>query len=206
VLLPMPFFFRYQQQDLAAYAASIARRLQGPCLLYDLPEFTNPLAPETVIDLLTAESSLVGLKDSSGKLAHITCYAVARADADWALLVGDDRRLRAGLAAGWDGSISGVAACCPELLVGLVRAHRAGRDEELSRYQGLLEEFIAQISGLPVPWGVRVALSARGIETGALPWPLSTERIEQIARLRAWMPDWLARVGAADWLRAARVR
>lgn len=202
VLLPMPFFFRYQQQDLHAYAASIGRRLQGPCLLYDLPDFTNPLAPETVIDLLNAEPSLVGIKDSSGKRAHITCYAVARAEADWSLLVGDDSRLREGLAAGWDGSISGIASCCPELLVALVRAHRDGREEALVRCQGLLQEFITQISGLPVPWGVRVTLAVRGIDTGALPWPLAQERAAQIARLRAWVPDWLARVGAMDWARA----
>jgi dihydrodipicolinate synthase/N-acetylneuraminate lyase len=202
VLLPMPFFFRYQQQDLYAYAKSIGRRVNGPCLLYDLPDFTNPLAPETVIDLLTAEPTLVGIKDSSGKVAHVTCYAVARDNADWALLVGDDSRLRAGLAAGWDGSISGIASCCPELLVTMVRAHRQGREDELQRCEGLLQEFIAQISGLPVPWGVRVALEARGIETGPLPWPLSSERVAQIARLRAWVPGWLARVGALDWARA----
>jgi 4-hydroxy-tetrahydrodipicolinate synthase len=202
VLLPMPFFFRYQQQDLYAYAKSIGRRVNGPCLLYDLPDFTNPLAPETVIDLLNAEPSLVGIKDSSGKAAHITSYAVARANSDWTLLVGDDSRLREGLAAGWDGSISGVASCCPELLVRMVRAHRAGHEEDLERYQGLLQEFIAQIAGLPVPWGVRVSLEARGIETGPLPWPLSSDRVAQIARLRAWVPGWLARVGAMDWVRA----
>lgn len=202
VMLPMPFYFRYQQQDLYAYAKSIARRVNGPCLLYDLPDFTNPLAPETVIDLLTAEPTIVGIKDSSGKVAHVTCYAVARENADWALLVGDDSRLREGLAAGWDGSVSGIASCCPELLVSMVRAHRAGHDEELERCQGLLQEFIAQISGLPVPWGVRVALEARGIDTGALPWPLAADRVAQIARLRAWVPGWLARVGAMDWARA----
>jgi 4-hydroxy-tetrahydrodipicolinate synthase len=204
VLLPMPFFFRYQQQDLYAYAASLARRMNGPCLLYDLPDFTNPLAPETVIDLLTAESALVGIKDSSGKRAHVTCYAEARGDADWALLVGDDSRLKEGLAAGWDGGISGVASCCPELLVALARAHRTGGAGDLARCQALLEEFIAQIGLLPVPWGVRIALDVRGLGTGALPWPLSTERTAQIARFRAWVPDWLARVGVTDWTRASR--
>jgi 4-hydroxy-tetrahydrodipicolinate synthase len=202
VLLPMPFFFRYQQQDLYAYAVSIARRVTGACLLYDLPDFTNPLAPETVIDLLTAEPNLVGIKDSSGKTAHVTSYAVARDDADWALLVGDDSRLREGLAAGWDGCISGIASGCPELLVAFVRAHRNGREDALQRCETLLKEFLTQIAGLPVPWGVRVALDARGIDTGELPWPLSAERVAQVARLRAWVPDWLARVGAMDWARA----
>jgi 4-hydroxy-tetrahydrodipicolinate synthase len=202
VLLPMPFFFRYQQQDLYAYAASISRRVQGPCLLYDLPDFTNPLSPETVIDLLISEPTLMGIKDSSGKPAHVTCYAEARGDEDWVLLVGDDSQLRTGLAAGWDGGISGLASCCPELLVAMIRAHREGRPEELERLHALLQEFIAQIAGLPVPWGVRVALEVRGIETGPLPWPLASERVAQIARLRAWAPEWLARVGARDWARA----
>src|SRR5262249_22415879 len=64
VLLPMPFFFRYQQHDLSAYAATLSRRVGGACLLYDLPEFTNALAPETVLDLLAEEPALVGIKDS----------------------------------------------------------------------------------------------------------------------------------------------
>ena len=204
VLLPMPFFFRYQQHDLRAYAASIARRLAGPCLLYDLPDFTNALAPDTAIDLLTNEPAVVGIKDSSGKRAHLTCYTEMRGDADWALFVGDDARLTEGLTAGWDGGISGVASCCPELLVALVRAHRAGRSDDVTRCQALLDEFIAQIATFPVPWGVRVTLDVRGIGTGALPWPLSAERSAQIARFRNWVPDWLARVGVRDWARAAR--
>src|SRR5262245_52953592 len=43
VLLPMPSFFRYQQADLIAYASDIAGSLDGPTLLYDLPQFTNGL-------------------------------------------------------------------------------------------------------------------------------------------------------------------
>ena len=43
LLLPMPMFFNYEQEDLAAYCAELARRLPAPCLLYDLPDFTNAL-------------------------------------------------------------------------------------------------------------------------------------------------------------------
>jgi 4-hydroxy-tetrahydrodipicolinate synthase len=201
VLLPMPFFFRYQQQDLYAYAEKLSRRLPGPCLLYDLPEFTNPLAAETVLDLLSAESStIVGIKDSSGKRAHLTCYTELRGDRDWVFYVGDDARLKEGLTAGWDGSISGLASCCPELLVALVRAHRAGQTETVARGQALLDEFIAQIAQLPLPWGIRITMEVRGLDTGALPWPIAPGRMEQIARFRNWIPDWLARLTADGFL------
>src|SRR5262245_57223887 len=51
LLLPMPMFFRYQQEDLRAYAAHVSGTLKAPCLLYDLPDFTNGIAPETAIAL-----------------------------------------------------------------------------------------------------------------------------------------------------------
>lgn len=199
VLLPMPMFFRYQQQDLAAYCREVAEQLAAPCLLYDLPEFTNPLDPETAIDLLTHEEHIVGIKDSSGKPDRARRFAEARGAQDWALLVGDDSRLRDALAAGWDGGVSGLSSLCPELIVALVRAAKAGDVKEVARCQSLVDDLIAQISGLPVPWGIRIALEARGLPTGALPLPMTAERRERATRLQAWLPGWLNRVGAPEW-------
>ena len=144
LLLPMPMFFRYQQEDLQAFAAHVSRTLRAPCLLYDLPDFTNGLAPATALALLRDEEFIVGIKDSSGREENLATFAGARHGREWTLLVGDDRLLHAGLRAGWDGSISGVAGCCPELLVAIVRSFRDGRPAETSRLQALLEELIAR--------------------------------------------------------------
>jgi dihydrodipicolinate synthase/N-acetylneuraminate lyase len=122
VLLPMPLFFRYEQSDLRAFCSDVAATLAAPCLLYDLPEFTNPIDPDTAIDLLRSERFIVGIKDSSGRPERIERFVEARGSAPWSLIVGDDRCLRQGLAAGWTGGISGVAGFCPELLVALHRA------------------------------------------------------------------------------------
>ncbi len=46
LLLPMPMFFRYEQEDLQAFAAHVSRALTAPCLLYDLPDFTNGLVAD----------------------------------------------------------------------------------------------------------------------------------------------------------------
>jgi 4-hydroxy-tetrahydrodipicolinate synthase len=201
VLVPMPMFFRYQQQDLAEYCREAAQAIAAPCLIYDLPEFTNPIESATVIDLLEQEEHIVGIKDSSGRPERQALLAEARGDADWALLVGDDSRLKDALAVGWDGGVSGIATLCPELMVAAVKAGKAGNAEELARLQGLIDDLIAQISGLPVPWGLRIGLEARGLPTGPLPWPMSAGRREHAARLQAWLPSWLQRVGAADWSR-----
>jgi 4-hydroxy-tetrahydrodipicolinate synthase len=193
VLLPMPMFFRYRQEDLAAYCSHLAAESPLPCVLYDLRESPNPLEAETAIALLEREPQIIGIKDSSGKAENLRRFVDAREAREWSLLVGDDRYLLDGLTVGWNGGISGLACCVPELLVALHRSAVRGDQAEAQRFQGLLEELIAQLSGLPTPWGVRVALAARGIETGPLPLPLAPERARQLHDTRAWLADWLTR-------------
>jgi 4-hydroxy-tetrahydrodipicolinate synthase len=194
LLLPMPMFFRYEQQDLQAYASHVSRALRAPCLLYDLPDFTNGLANDTVLTLLGEEEFIVGLKDSSGREAHLTALAAARRDRDWTLLVGDDRMLFKGLQAGWNGGISGVAGFCPELLVAIVRSFDRGHVAEAARFQALLDDLITQIAIFPAPWGIRVGLAARGIDTGPLPLPLSPARQLQVESFTRWFVPWLAQL------------
>jgi 4-hydroxy-tetrahydrodipicolinate synthase len=194
VLLPMPWFFPYQQPDLAAYSAHIAQTLDGPCLLYDLPGFTSGLEADTTIGLLQSEPNLVGIKDSSGRVENLLRFVEARGNRDWTLLVGDDRNGLASAEAGWDGGISGIAACCPELLIALHTAARNGHIDQARHCQGLVDELITHLAPLPTPWGIRVALRVRGLDIGPMPLPISPERAAQMARIEAWLPGWLSSV------------
>ncbi len=198
LLLPMPMFFRYEQEDLEAYCAHVSGALRAPCLLYNLPDFTNGLAQATVINLLQREEFIVGIKDSSGSVENLAAFAEARNGLPWTLLVGDDRALRQGLEAGWDGGISGVAGFCPELLVAIYRSFVGGRRDETARLQVLLDELIAQLAPFPTPWGIRIGLAARGIDTGSLPLPVTPARRRQIAAFREWLPEWLVRSGIVE--------
>lgn len=195
VLLSMPLFFPYAQDDLDAFARDVAQRLPGPVLLYDLPSFTTPLATDTILTLLEDVPNIVGIKDSSGERERLTSLVARRGDRPWRLIVGDDNVLAEALLAGWDGSISGVAGFCPELLVALTGAGLAGDRARTSQLAALLQELIAQMGTLPTPWSVRVGLAARGIDTGPLPLPLSPRRVTQAAAFQAWLPPWLDRLG-----------
>jgi 4-hydroxy-tetrahydrodipicolinate synthase len=194
LLLPAPMFYRYEQDDLRAYCTQVSRDLAAPCLLYDLPDFTNPFAPATVLSLLREEQFIVGIKDSSGKQENLAAFASERRGDAWSLLVGDDRMLARGLAAGWDGGISGVAGFCPELLLRLYQNSVAGHSDEVARLQGLLDELISKIAVFPTPWGIRIGLAARGLPTGPLPLPLTARRRQQIEGFNAWFPGWLERL------------
>ena len=195
LLVPMPMFFRYEQQDLEAFAAHVSRALRAPCLLYNLPHFTNGLDAATIVKLLRDEAFLVGVKDSSGEVEHLTAFTQARGDSAWSLLVGEDRLLLAGLRAGWNGAISGVAGFCPELLVALHQAALDRQADTAAGLQRLLDELLIQMAVFPTPWAVRIGLAARGFSTGPLPLPLTPVRQRQIAAFTDWFRAWLPRTG-----------
>src|SRR4051812_25110855 len=194
LLLPAPMFFRYEQEDLRAYFVHVSRELAAPCLLYDLPDFTNPIAAPTVFSLLREEQHIVGLKDSSGRADHIEAFVTERREESWKLFVGDDRLLARGVKAGWDGGISGLAGFCPELMVGLYQSIVKGRTAEIARLETLVGELIDRISVFPAPWGIRIGLAARGIDTGPLPLPITPRRRLQIEEFHSWFPAWLQRI------------
>ena len=187
LLLPMPMFFRYRAGRSSRSCAQVSRTLAAPCLLYDLPDFTTGLSSGTTLALLRSEPFIIGIKDSSGRAGNLTTLTGEPARKEWTLLVGDDRLLSAGLTAGWDGGISGVAACCPELVVALVRSIRAGEHREALRLQAQVDEVVAHLSRLPTPWGIRAALQIRGFDTGPWPLPPSAARQQQIAEFQEWI-------------------
>jgi 4-hydroxy-tetrahydrodipicolinate synthase len=190
LLLPMPYFFRYEQEDLEAYARHVVHTLDAPCLLYNLAAFTNPLQPETSLALLRTEPHFVGMKDSSGDRSALRSLADARQETPFSLMCGSDGLILDALDAGWDGTISGIASCCPEVLVALYRHHLAGRQEEARHCQQLLDALVDMIGRLPFPWSIRIAAEVRGIPTGPLPYPLSPHRQQQVAQLRREYEQW----------------
>ena len=192
LLLSMPMFFRYQQEDLQAFAAHVSRALKAPCLLYDLPDFTNGLAPSTVLALMRDEEFIVGIKDSSGREENLKTFAGARADGAATLLVGDDRLLRAGLQAGMGRRHFGRGWLLPRAAGGdraqLSRRHAgddAARLQVAARRAHRPAERVSDAVGHPDR-----ARGPRGYRPGRYPLPLRAARLEQIRRV----PDVVSRV------------
>jgi 4-hydroxy-tetrahydrodipicolinate synthase len=190
LLVPMPYFFRYEQHDLKTFCETVCRALRAPCLLYNLPSFTNVLRVETAIQLLLSEENLVGMKDSSGDKGNLQRLAQARAQREFSLFVGDDSLLFDALEAGWDGVISGIACFVPELVGALFRNFKAGNHQRACQVQDQLHKLIREILKLPIPWGIRVGLTARGLRAGDFPLPLSDLRRQQVVRLHDWLLKW----------------
>ena len=187
VLLPMPAFFPYRQDDLLSFVSAVASDLDLPILLYNIPQFTSGLDIDTVLSLLEKHPNIVGIKDSSGSLEIVRTITAARLPR--ARLIGNDSALASALNEKvCDGVISGVACALPELMLSLYTAIEGS--EQFQQAEKLLNEFISQISVLPTPWGLKVASALRGFSQETYPFPLSAQRQLEIAELRNWFKSW----------------
>lgn len=191
LLLPMPYYFRYTQDDLAAYCEAVCASVSLPCLLYNLPVFTNPIEVPTALRLFESIPNLVGMKDSSGQVANLAPLATAPGRSEYSLFVGDDNLLLRALQTGWDGVVSGMACFVPELILALHRIYRVGDVEKATSLQAMLAELIQKVvAGLPTPWGVRLGLAMRGVHNGPMHLPLSKSRQQQMEQARTHLSEW----------------
>jgi 4-hydroxy-tetrahydrodipicolinate synthase len=198
LLLPMPYFFRYTQEDLIAYCEAVCASVSAPFLLYNLSSFTTPIEIPTAIRLLEAIPNMIGMKDSSGNAAHLVPLAEACSPRGLTLFAGYDTLILDAMRAGWNGAISGVACFAPELVAAAIRSYSAGDDSKSAALQAQINELVAKvIAPLPSPWGIRLGLAARGIATGPLHLPISPARARQIDTIRAWLAEWTSSPAAS---------
>jgi 4-hydroxy-tetrahydrodipicolinate synthase len=192
LLVPMPYFFRYEQQDLAAFVDGVCRAVTTPCLLYNLPSFTNPLDVATAVQLIDETPNLIGMKDSSGNEGDLKPLAEARQGRNFSLFVGDDSLLLNALSAGWDGVVSGIACFVPELIAAVYRNYRKNDHARARASQDTVDRVIEYLMRLPIPWGVRVGLAARGIPNGPMHVPPSPQRRVQMNEMAGFLASWAA--------------
>jgi len=187
VLLPMPSFFPYRQDDLSAYICAVASSVELPILLYNLPQFTSGLHVDMVLSLFAKHSNIMGIKDSSGSLDIVR--AITAAGLPHARLIGNDSALPSALAENvCDGVVSGVACTLPELMSSLFAT--GGQGNEFGAKRRLLDEFIDRLGPLPTPWGLKVTSAVRRFTHESYPFPLSSAREIEMTELREWFRGW----------------
>jgi len=184
LLVMPPYFFRYGQDDVAEFylrfREQVPRRV--PVFLYNIPQFTNPIAIETARTLLQS-GLFAGIKDSSGDRAFFEQLLELKRGGDFTLLCGNDRLAGWARAQGADGVVSGCACAIPELVVSL---GRNPTDILATR----LEEFIHRIEQFPTPVGIKAATALRGIKTGPLAVPLDPAKTAMLEEFKIWFRTW----------------
>ncbi len=202
LLLPMPYFFPYAQQDLWIFCEEVARKVTIPVLLYNLPQFTTGLEIQTVCELCKSVPTIVGIKDSSGSLDILR--ALRNQVPDACRIVGNDQALAPAMQEDLcDGVVSGVACVVPELIRDLY--HRAAGSPDFAYLSGRLDDLLEQLQEFPTPWGLKWIAEERKLFDASFALPPSPQRRTDGAALKQWFRTWLPTLQAPTHLLGQRV-
>jgi 4-hydroxy-tetrahydrodipicolinate synthase len=165
VSLLTPFFITPNQTELYEHFAAVAEATSLPILLYNNPGRTGVrLAVETVARLAEIDN-IVGIKDSSGDLTLTSEFIGATAE-DFAVLMGRDTLILAGLLYGCKGSIAATANVAPRLVVQIFENFQTGDLESAKSAQERLA-LLRHAFGLGTfPVVVKEAVDMLGLEAG----------------------------------------
>ena len=124
-----PFFAAASQKELYDHYVTVAKAVDLPIILYNIPPRTgNKILPETVQALCRDVDNIVGAKDSSGDIENLKAYIrlTKELDKDVAILAGNDGAILTCLKEGGAGGIAGRANIWPNALASIYDRFTAG--------------------------------------------------------------------------------
>ncbi len=103
-----PGYFAYDDKALKAHFKSVAKAVDGfPVLLYNIPSCArNSISDDLIIDLAESVDNIVGLKDSSGNMVHLS-KVMGRAPKGFHVINGVDEYGYQAFAMGTKAAVSG---------------------------------------------------------------------------------------------------
>ncbi len=137
-----PSFAAASQDELYEHYKEVAKAVDLPIVLYNIPARTgNALAPAT-IEKLSKIPNIVGVKDSSGNFDNMLQYIEkTRYRKDFAVLSGNDSLILWCLLAGGRGGIAGCANVFPSTMASIYDTFIAGNLDKAREIQDSIRSF-----------------------------------------------------------------
>ncbi|MEX0642994.1 MAG: dihydrodipicolinate synthase family protein [Pirellulales bacterium] len=163
-----PFFVRLCQEEVAEYVLAVADASPIPVVLYHHARMATPFDVEAVARA-AHHPNIVGMKDSSHAIERVASMIEATADADFAVLQGNESLVYESMLLGAQGMATALAGVVPEWHAALYEAVR-NRDLQSAEQYGdriaqlremfLMEEVSHSISAFT--YSIKLALRRRG--------------------------------------------
>lgn len=180
LLVVTPYYNKATQNGLKAHFKAIASAVSIPVILYNVPSRTGTrMAPQTVVDLCTEVTNIVGVKDATGDISQVAeLLSLAKGKVD--VYSGNDDQITPLMSLGGKGVISVLSNILPKETHDIVASYLQGdvqKSCELQlKYIPLINALFSEVNPIPV----KKAMNLMGMEVGSLRLPL-TEMEEQTA-------------------------
>jgi 4-hydroxy-tetrahydrodipicolinate synthase len=127
VVAAPPCYFAPSQADLVSYFTQLAREVELPVFLYNMPAHVKVHIELDTLRQLMEVSAIVGLKDSSAQMIYFhRALQIAAARPEFSMLLGPEELLGEGVLLGAHGGICGGSNLAPRLYVDLYEAAARG--------------------------------------------------------------------------------
>jgi 4-hydroxy-tetrahydrodipicolinate synthase len=193
-LVVTPYFLHPSDKGVYQHFYEIAKAVDIPIILYNIPQAVDRYLPRTVIEDLSDIPNIVGLKDSSGNLTY-TMEVLEMIQDRMDVFVGHDEVVLPALAGGCTGMILASAQVFPEIWQQVFQAVQEGdldRGRELQRsVQKLARIFCRHGGGV----AVKAALNIMGVKVGGPRRPLKRTGGALIHETRAEIQMELEKLG-----------
>jgi 4-hydroxy-tetrahydrodipicolinate synthase len=169
-----PSFYRISQQAIIDYYSALSDELPAdfPIYLYSIPDNAlNDILPSTAETLANSCPNIAGIKYSGDDFVQLEAYTEIR-NGTFSVLAGNDRAFAAVLAAGCDGTVSGLSNIFTELVVSVYTAFRNNEiDKAIQLQKKVYTSSICLFNGFFLA-GLKAGLGLRGMPVGKLRKPL----------------------------------
>ena len=187
LLLVTPYYIKATQNGLKAHYKAIAKEVNVPIILYNVPSRTGTrLAPQTVVDLCHEVPNIVGVKDATGDISEVAeLMSLAKGTVD--VYSGNDDQIVPVLSLGGKGVISVLSNILPKETHDMVASYLEGdvakSCEMQLKYFDLVKALFCEVNPIPV----KKALNLMGMEVGSLRLPLTEMEDANAKRLEEEM-------------------
>lgn len=173
LLVVTPYYNKGTQKGMQKHFETIARAVDLPMLLYNIPGRTGVnLKPETIATLVKEVPGIVGVKEASGDLSQVATL-LSLTDGDIDVYSGNDDQIVPVVALGGKGVISVLSHVAPKDTHDMVMSLLEG---DIDTSQRLQRKYIPLIHALfsevnPIP--VKAAMNMMGYAVGTPRLPLT---------------------------------
>ena len=178
-----PFFVTPSQQELYEHYARIAEASPLPVILYNNPRFTGLNLNVETVERLAHHGNIIGIKDSSANLTQAASYVTA-CPAGFAVFMGADTQVLAGLVYGCAGAVVTTGNAAPRIAVEIYEKYSAGDIAGARAAQERLALLRNAINMGTFPLVVKEALNLMGMDVGPCHRPIAPLSDESRAKLR----------------------
>ena len=162
-----PAFYKYDDRALFGHFQRVAKTApEIPLLLYNIPQYTgNGLSPTLIQELAERVDSVVGMKDSSGDMVHLS-QIIASAPKGFTMLNGADELSYQAYLTGAVGTVAMTANVVPEIFQSIFDGVKAGKLSSALKAQRRLAEVMAALGRGQLLSVYKEAIRLQGYDVG----------------------------------------